>query len=70
MSRVIRDKLIELLTNFSNALFSKRRFGLKDRRKLHTFIKNDGLVKLQADEVVAKSIPKNIERREIFRTHP
>ena len=43
LNRKLRNKSNAAFKNLTDASFSERRSGLKDRRKLHTFIMNDRL---------------------------
>ncbi len=41
LNKKLRDSAKPLVKNLSNASFSERRSGIKDRRKINTYIWND-----------------------------
>jgi len=41
LNKKLKDSTKLVVKNFPDASFSERRSGLKDRRKLHTFIMNE-----------------------------
>jgi hypothetical protein len=42
LDKKLRNNSNAAVRNLTDTSFSERRSGLKDRRKLHTFIMNDG----------------------------